>query len=71
MEECTINFIFALVVGKSAFGNINDKRLLNHVWKHEPSVRFYVSLITDTYFYKKLMEAAMDNHPGQIRRKRN
>ncbi len=71
MDERTVNFIFAMVVGKSAFGKINDKRLLKNVWKHEPSVRFYVSLITDTIFYKKMMEAAMDHHPGNIRRKRN
>ena len=71
MEEATINFIFALVVGKSAFGNINDKRLFNHIWTHEPSVRFYVSLITDTMFYEQLMTAAMDHHPGNIRRKKN
>ena len=71
MEETTVNFIFALVVGKSAFGNINDKRLLNHIWDHEPSVKFYVSLITDTIFFKQLMAAAMDHHPGNIRRKRN
>ena len=39
MEDRTVNFIFALVVGRASTGDIN----LKNVWDNEGAVKFFVS----------------------------
>ena len=56
MEDRTINFIYALVVGTSIRGNITR----SNIWGYEPGVRFYVSIILDNMNDRLFLESLMN-----------
>jgi hypothetical protein len=59
MNDALVNFIYALVIGKSIKGTINDKRLKKHIWEDEYSFNYYVSLMTDSFKFIHLINAAL------------
>jgi hypothetical protein len=58
MEDCTMNMLFALIVGKSINGNLNGKNALNNMWEYIPGVTFCVHLLMDSHRHRQLLEAA-------------
>jgi len=57
MNEAMVNFIFALIVGRSAACNLNRKTLLDNLWDDYDSVEMYVSILTDSYIYGQMILA--------------
>ena len=57
MEERTMNFVFALVIGKSANGNIKGKNALNNLWDYQPYVDLFIGIALGNTRYMQMLEA--------------
>jgi len=57
MQEATMNFIFALVVGKSINGNVKGKNALNNLWDYQPYVDLFISLALQNIRYMQMLQA--------------
>lgn len=57
MEERTMNFIFALVIGKSAAGNLRGKNALNNITDNQAWIDFFIDMVLGSDKYKFLLEA--------------
>ena len=57
MEERTMNFIFALVVGKSSNGNVKGKNALNNLWDYQPYVDLFISIALGNTRYMQMLQS--------------
>jgi hypothetical protein len=49
-----INFLFALIMGRSAFGQIDY--VFNDIWKDEKAVRVYAGLVIEHFNFQNFMK---------------
>lgn len=57
MEERTMNFIFALVIGKSAAGNLRGKNALNNLTDNQAWIDLFISLALGNTRYMQMLQS--------------
>jgi len=56
-DEALMNFVFALVVGKSARGNVKGKNALTNLWDDEFWVDFFIKMAIGSRGWMHLVSA--------------
>jgi hypothetical protein len=57
MSDAMMNFIFALVIGKSVRGHLKGKNALNNITDNQAWIDFFIEMILDSHKYKFLLQA--------------